>query len=53
LPLVATIWLMMTKLDRRQLLSNVLQRKQPSILHLDEGEKKHFAESVRMGIYME
>jgi hypothetical protein len=53
LPLIATIWLMMTKLDRRQLLSNVLQRKQPSILHLDEGERKHFAESVRMGIYME
>lgn len=53
LPLVATIWLMMTKLDRRQLLSNVIERRRPSILYLDEGEKKHYAESVRMGIYME
>ncbi len=53
MPIVGTIWLMMTKLDRRQLFSNVLQRKQPSILDLDENEMKDFAERLRMGIYME
>lgn len=53
LPLVATIWLMMTKLDRRQLYSNVLARKQPTVLELDESEMRTYSERLRMGIYIE
>jgi hypothetical protein len=53
LPLVATIWLMMTKLDRRQLCSNVLTFKPPTTLDLDDSEMQNFSERLRMGIYME